>query len=238
MHPASRRLLLLCACVVAPSLTACTHPVDRQDADSRRIPESRVPESRAPESGAPESSARESSVRASSGREGEPEPAAAPDTTRPPPDFAVRYHYDRGAIPPSGHYRYTIQAGPGRALAFGFEGGGVEPYGQHDLTLTIEDQRRLYALVVAERVLARGWNASDAVPVGGDIARLTITANGQRIEVPNELDDRADALTRQRLVRALDALVPHSVWDVELARQPEGIAALIRARRAADRRSR
>lgn len=101
--------------------------------------------------------------------------------------------------------------------------------------MSVEDLRRLFVLVMGEGADTRRWEASDEIRVGGDHRGLSINANGRAWKVPDELVDRDDRRARHRIVQAMDALVPDSVWAVELARQDRPVASIIMARRAAGR---
>jgi hypothetical protein len=138
-----------------------------------------------------------------------------------PADFALRYEWHAGTMPPPGHYEYTIQAGPDLRGEVVF----VPDYPQHnppiwseEFTVQEDIWNRLYALLVRKGVLRKPWPEMDRRSVGGSLAWLEVTAQGQSFQVSNQVQG-AEKLAE--VFTAVRALVPEATWQKLLAQRDE-----------------
>jgi len=129
-----------------------------------------------------------------------------------PQDFAIRYEWQEGSLPPPGHYEYTIRVGPVSEGEIVF----YPDYPQHDPPVWTERfvvdgaaWDRLYRLMVDKGVFGKAWKEMDRPPVGGSLYWLYATAHGERVTVSQTM---VGTETLEEVVDAVRALVPQEIW--------------------------
>ena len=139
-----------------------------------------------------------------------------------PDDFSVSYSYSTGSLPPEYYYAYTLEiAADGQAqIAYSptYPGDDV-PTLRAEFTLEGRALDSLYADLRAGGAFDGRWSAGGEgdEPVGGSVARLSLTANGQQVALPEyaETDDRALSDLKARVA----AVIPVEVLaDLEAQR--------------------
>jgi hypothetical protein len=158
-----------------------------------------------------------------------PRPAATPTVTMPttrPADFAVRYDWAEGSLPPPYHYEYTIDIAADGAVTLTYVPdypGDEVPVWTETLTLEAAALDGLYADLAGQGLFTTDWRGEDDTPVGGSSERLTATANGVTIEVPAYPvpEQRAAQAALAEIVRAV---IPAATWDSLAAQREEYIA--------------
>ncbi len=138
-----------------------------------------------------------------------------------PADFCLRYEWHAGTVPPPGHYEYTIRAGPDLHGEVVF----VPDYPQHGPpvwteTFAVDEGcwEQLYALLVAKGVLRSPWPEAERQAIGGSLAWLDVTAQGQRFQVSNQVQGAEELAA---VFAAVRALVPEATWQELHARRDE-----------------
>ncbi len=134
--------------------------------------------------------------------------------TSPPPDFALRYEWQAGSLPPPHHYEYAIHAGPGAQGRIVFR----PDYAQHNppawtepLPVTEETLAGLYRLLQESAAFTRAWRRPAEVPIGGSYDWLEVTAGGRVVRVPGQLEAE-DAAAIEPVYQAMRELVPQALW--------------------------
>jgi hypothetical protein len=148
----------------------------------------------------------------------QPKAVAAPAGL--PPDFALRYEWREGSVPPPYHYEYTIHVGPGAQAEILF----YPDYPQHDppvrreqLAVSPEALAAVYALMKRLGVFRRVWRQLERHTVGGSHAWLEVTAAGRTVTVPSVLaPDQAKIIAP--VYEAIRALVSEPMWRSLMAR--------------------
>ena len=137
-----------------------------------------------------------------------------------PADFAVRYAWREGSLPPPHHYEYTISlAADGRGtIVFypDYPSEGVEPWEE---TFRVTDSRldELHRLMDEAGIFAREWESIEDAPVGGSLEWLEVVADGQVWLVPSTPRDPEPLQPVYAFVRRL---VPAGLWaDLERRRR-------------------
>jgi len=128
-----------------------------------------------------------------------------------PRDFTIQYDWCAGSMPPPHHYEYTIHIGPGlqgEIVFYPDYPGQNTPVWTEPFDVSEESLDALYALV-AERVLSREWVKIEDGAVGGSLAWMSGTVDGQRFRVPSRVEGE-DAL--EPVYVAVKALVPDAIW--------------------------
>jgi hypothetical protein len=147
-----------------------------------------------------------------------PRPSAVPASS--PPDFALRYEWREGSVPPPYHYEYAIRVGPGGQGEVLF----YPDYPQHDppvwreeLTVGPESLARLHQLMDRQGVFRRSWRQPERHTVGGSHAWLEATAGGRTVTVaPALAPDQAKIIAP--VYEAIRALVGEDQWRGLMAR--------------------
>lgn len=133
--------------------------------------------------------------------------------TQHPIDFALRYEWNAGTMPPPYHYEYIIEIGPGPQgqITFypNYRGEGV-PEWRETFAVAEEGLDRLYGLMVDAGVLSRRWATMRDRPVGGDTEWLDVTAGGESVRIP-ALPEGGEAL--EPVYDAVRGLVPDEAWE-------------------------
>ncbi len=136
-------------------------------------------------------------------------------------NFAVRYHYQAGSMPPPAHYEYTIRLAPNGEGEIVF----YPDYPQHNppvwsetFSPGAEQLSRLRSLIAKKKIVTKKWHAPAKSPVGGSLESLEITTADKQVSVPSHLNAR-DAASLRELYDAVRALVPQDIWDRLLARR-------------------
>jgi hypothetical protein len=136
-----------------------------------------------------------------------------------PADFAVRYEWGNGALPPPYHYDYTIRLGPGAGT------GRVEFRPGHDslpvwtetFPVTEAQLRSVYAVFMARGVFDRAWGEGQPM-AGGETEWLEATAGGRRVTLPSQPRDE-DRTALREVYAAVRAVVPRGLIAGLVARQ-------------------
>lgn len=136
-----------------------------------------------------------------------------------PADFAVRYEWGNGALPPPHHYDYTVHLGPGAGT------GRVEFRPGHDSvpvwteTFPVSEAqlRSVYAVFMARGVFDRAWSEGQPM-AGGETEWLEATADGRSVTLPSQPRDEDRAALRE-VYAAVRAVVPRGVIAGLVARQ-------------------
>jgi len=143
----------------------------------------------------------------------------APAPREMPTDFAVRYEWGNGALPPPHHYDYTIRVGPGAGT------GRVEfrpgydslPVWTESFPVSEAQLRSVYAVLMARGVFDRAWGEGPPM-AGGETEWLEATAGGRSVTLPSQ--PRAEDRTALREVyAAVRGVVPRGVLAGLVARQ-------------------
>jgi hypothetical protein len=136
-----------------------------------------------------------------------------------PADFAVRYEWGNGALPPPYHYDYTVHLGPGAGV------GRVEFRPGHDsvpvwtesFPVTEAQLRSMYAVFMARGVFDRAWSEGQPM-AGGETEWLEATADGRSVTLPSQPRDE-DRPALREVYAAVRAVVPDGVVAGLVARQ-------------------
>jgi hypothetical protein len=132
----------------------------------------------------------------------------------PPPDFALRYEWHEGSVPPPYHYEYVIRVGPGAQGEILF----YPDYPQHDppvwreeIAVSAEALAAVYELLVRQGVFRRVWRQPERQTVGGSLSWLEVTAGGKTVSIPSALaPDQARLIAP--VYEAIRALVGDDLW--------------------------
>jgi hypothetical protein len=138
-----------------------------------------------------------------------------------PADFAVRYEWGNGALPPPYHYDYTVHLGPGAGV------GRVEFRPGHDsvpvwtesFPVTEAQLRSMYAVLMARGVFDRAWSEGQPM-AGGETEWLEATADGRSVTLPSQPRDE-DRPALREVYAAVRAVVPRGVIAGLVARQEQ-----------------
>ena len=150
---------------------------------------------------------------------GTPEAGGARAPGAVPADFAVRYEWGNGALPPPYHYDYTIHLGPGAGT------GRVEFRPGHDslpvwtetFPVTEAQLRSVYAVFMARGVFDRAWGEGRPM-AGGETEWLEATAGGRTVTLPSQPRDE-DRVALREVFAAVRAVVPRGMLAGLVARQ-------------------
>lgn len=152
---------------------------------------------------------------------GDEQPTPPPEA---PADFKVAYEWRTGTMPPPYHYEYTVTVGPGAAGEVRFTPnypGDDVPVWTETLSVTPEQVKALYGVVVQQRLMRNDWRELSSPPVGGEVEWAVIQANGQTYTIPTALEDPdAEAVAPlYEMVRA--QIVPQATWEKLQAQRQE-----------------
>lgn len=145
-----------------------------------------------------------------------------------PPDFALRYVWTEGSVPPPFHYGVEVVVEAGGAASVAMRPG----YGSEDVptwTLPLDlgpaDRDALFAALHAAGLGDDWWVDRSGPPqVGGSHWRLTVTAGGETTEVRSPARNAAGERP-EPLHAAVRAAVPDAAWADLRARRAASIAA-------------
>ncbi|HPH94502.1 MAG TPA: hypothetical protein PKW33_13885 [Anaerolineaceae bacterium] len=132
-----------------------------------------------------------------------------------PSDFSIFYHWQEGSLPPPDHYEYDIQAGPEAVVHLSYQpdySGPGTPTWETSLPLAPGALEAIYAAAHACRAFRKKWRQRNPAWVGGELYGFTLTLNGQRVEIPANLEEK-DAGQIQPLIQAVRALIPPAIWQ-------------------------
>lgn len=140
-----------------------------------------------------------------------------------PDDFALRYDWAAGSMPPPHHYEYRIEVEP--------DGNGKitfcpdypfpeAPLWIETFTATAVQLDNLYRLMVEMKVFSRAWRRRERGFVGGSREWLSVTAVGHETSIPSALTD-SDARFVAELYQAIRTLVPEPTWSKLSAQRQE-----------------
>ncbi len=131
-----------------------------------------------------------------------------------PPDFALRYEWREGSVPPPYHYEYAIRVGPGaqgEVLFYPDYPQHNPPVWREQISVSPEALAALYALMDKKGVFRRAWRQPERHTVGGSHAWLEVTAGGQTVTVPAVLaPEQEEAITP--VYEAIRGLVGDDLW--------------------------
>ena len=137
-------------------------------------------------------------------------------------DVNVRYTWQEGTVPPPHYYQYTISAGPGADGSIDFLPDYPEekpPVWTETFAVAEDVLDKLYALMARKEMLAtRRWTEIDDGTIGGPLESIRITAGGRQYAVPSFIKEAAIV---EDVYKAVNALVPESVWSILEARRQE-----------------
>jgi hypothetical protein len=136
-----------------------------------------------------------------------------------PADFAVRYEWGNGALPPPYHYDYTVHVGPGAGTGrVDFRPGHDSvPVWTETFPATEAQLRSMYAVFMARGVFDRAWSEGQPM-AGGETEWLEATAGGRSVTLPSQPRDEDRAALRE-VYAAVRAVVPRGVIAGLVARQ-------------------
>lgn len=133
----------------------------------------------------------------------------------PPADFSLYYEWQEGSVPPPYHYEYTITVEPPNSGTIVY----LPDYANFDSPTWTETfavnqtvMEQVYKQMVQQGVWSRQWRASDELRVGGELASLTVTAQGRKVDVPSSLGN-GDLARIEPVYAAIHDLVPQALWD-------------------------
>jgi hypothetical protein len=140
-----------------------------------------------------------------------------------PGDFAVRYEYRSGSLPPPGHFEYSIHIEPdgrGTMVMRPDYPSDRTPTWTETFTVTPDQLATVYRLLYTSNLFVPRPAAgkSEAAPVGGDTEWMTVTAAGATHDVA-DLVSVGQGPTAARIYEAVNALVPARVRESLLARR-------------------
>jgi hypothetical protein len=137
-----------------------------------------------------------------------------------PPDFALRYEWREGSVPPPYHYEYAIRLGPGAKGEVLFYPGYPQhnpPVWREDFAVSAEALAAVYQLIGRQGVFRRAWRQPERYTVGGSHSWLQVTVHGQTVTVPAVLaPEQAEAIAP--VYEAIRALVGEELWRSLMAR--------------------
>ncbi|MEW5930836.1 MAG: hypothetical protein AB1941_25525 [Gemmatimonadota bacterium] len=136
-----------------------------------------------------------------------------------PADFAVRYEWGNGVLPPPHHYDYTVRLGPGAGT------GRVEfrpgydslPVWTETFPVSEAQLRSVFAVFMARGVFDRAWGEGRPL-AGGETEWLEATADGRSVTLPSQPRDE-DRVALREVYAAVRAAVPRGVLAGLVARQ-------------------
>ena len=136
-----------------------------------------------------------------------------------PADFAFRYRWREGSVPPPDHCEYTITVaadGQGTIVFYpDYPEEGVEPW-REAFAVPAAELDALHEAMAEAGVFARRWESIEDPPVGGCLEWLEVVAEGRTWRVPSTL---ADPEPVQPVYAAIRRLVPAGLWaDLESRR--------------------
>jgi hypothetical protein len=132
-----------------------------------------------------------------------------------PADFAVRYQWREGTLPPPYHYEYTISVsadGQGEVEMIPNYPADDVPRWRESFVVAAADLDRLYQQFVAQGVFTREWRAQSSPPVGGSSESMQAIASGAQVEIPAFVIPRQEAAAAE-LYASIKALVPPQQWS-------------------------
>lgn len=138
-----------------------------------------------------------------------------------PDDFAVRYHWQEGSVPPPDHYHYTLTLGPGPAGELAYQPDYARfnpPVWVAAIPITAAELDRLYAWVTEASLARARWTPVVAPPVGGPLEWAVLTLAGETRAIPAVLTERERALVAP-FYAAVRALAAPEVWQALDARR-------------------
>ena len=137
-----------------------------------------------------------------------------------PADFAFRYAWREGSLPPPHHYEYTITVdadGSGTIVFYpDYPEEGVEPW-EEGFRVTASQLGELHRTMDEADILAREWASVEDPPVGGSLEWLEVAAGGRTHRVPSTPREPEPL---QPVYAAIRRLVPADLWaDLERRRR-------------------
>ena len=150
-------------------------------------------------------------------------PASAPgpqvESPAMPADFAVRYAWSTGSLPPEYQYSYTVHLGPGTGGRVDFQPGYSGPTWTERFPVSEAQLRAVYATLRERGVWDREWPEGTPM-VGGSGEYLEAVAAGRRAKLPSMPRDEDRAALRE-IYASVTEVVPAGVIEglVERRRQ-------------------
>ena len=147
---------------------------------------------------------------------------SAPDLR--PADFALRYTWRAGSMPPPHHYRVSAQIQPdgsGTASMTPDYSGGDTPTWTLPFQLDAQALDDLYTVLRVEGLFSTDWQEPERPPrIGGNLWSIVATASGQEVTVKN-------------LMASPDGERPNALRETVWEAVPEGLRAELATRRSA-----
>lgn len=143
-----------------------------------------------------------------------------------PPDFALHYHWQQGALPPPHHYSMRVRVEPDGSGAVEMRPGYATaevPTWTAPLALGPDARDALYDALCAAGLHA-SWRSPARPPIGGSHWRLTVTASGETVTIRSAATN-SDGRSPDALREAVRAAVPAAVWDDLHARRSAFVSA-------------
>jgi hypothetical protein len=140
-----------------------------------------------------------------------------------PQDFSATYEWRAGSMPPPHHYEYTVVVGAdgkGTVIFRPDYPSDKVPTWTETFSVSDEDVRALYKLVVDKNMLRDNWRELGSPPVGGSVEWAVIKASGEEHEIPSALE-AGDAAVAGELYKEVKSLVPQATWDKLMAQRDE-----------------
>ncbi len=136
-----------------------------------------------------------------------------------PDDFAVRYDFAEGTVPPPYHYEFEIHIGPGTSAHIDYHPSyGPDPTWTERFDISEGARARLFELLTRLDVFSRTWEPMHEPPLGGSVERMWARADGRDVTVPFHLESDRDRRDADTLYSRIRGLVPQEVRDTLDAR--------------------
>lgn len=138
-----------------------------------------------------------------------------------PEDFAVRYKWIEGSVPPPYHYEYEIHVGPGengRIIFCPDYPMEAPPVWIEEFHLDNVTLNRLYEFMVEKGVLVRDWTDMEDATVGGELEWMEGIANKIHFKVPSAIEESEMV---ESIYEFLRSLVPERIWTKLMSQQQQ-----------------
>ncbi|MEM1117450.1 MAG: hypothetical protein AAF845_07220 [Bacteroidota bacterium] len=136
-----------------------------------------------------------------------------------PADFALRWRWREGSVPPPGHYRLGVDlAADGTGTAILVLGYGSGDPVEMPFALGPEARTALHDALTKAGLWTEDWCVPERRRIGGSHWDLTVTADGETVTVPPRAV-AASGVSAAPIEAAVRAAVPEAVWDEVRARR-------------------
>jgi len=140
-----------------------------------------------------------------------------------PPDFALKYSWCEGTVPPPHYYEFSICLGPDSTGVINF----FPDYPQHDppvwvehIEISAQAGRKLYQRMVASDLFRQTWTEILDAPVGGSLEWLDMTADQVEYRIPSMIEESSDVAEIYQTIRSL---VPAGIWKKLISQREDFI---------------